>query len=456
MIDFLIFYEVKNREFDSIVLLKNELTRRGYSVEFCSFFELDSLKLVRKFRNNVKVAVMPSLYHDEEIQKIVYWMAGNVRAIVDLKWEQALTNRAERDTLDYSVPKGRARECIHCCWGNRPKQVLQKAGIDEKLLPVTGAIMMDLTKPIFHQFFLNKKDLLTKYNINPKKPCILFISSYAIATMPDSQIEVVLQQWGEKRRAAGIEKIENDKVSYKKTIEWLIALKKTADCNIIYRPHPTEHMTETLQEAINREYLYCIKDESVKQWILASDYVYTWTSTSISESYMLGKKCAIIRPIPIQLEDDMGLYNDAQFIENEENFIESYYNPVTKEYINKEVINSYFYTDSDFAFNRVADILELALESGEEFDWTKYGPQIKYNFVKDYIYEVLRKPYHLFFEIYDKIFKDDFNSSIGKKVKNYKRNTVFNHSQIITENEFRMKEKELYHVVYVDGVEVNE
>ena len=113
-IDFLIFYEHKNREFESIVLLKHELVKRGYTVEFWSFYENNNKKRKALF-NNVNIAVMPSLYHDEEILSFVYRVAGKVKNIINLRWEQIFSNQIENNLDYYVYPRENAKFAYHCC-----------------------------------------------------------------------------------------------------------------------------------------------------------------------------------------------------------------------------------------------------------------------------------------------------------------------------------------------------
>ena len=96
-IDFLILYEHKNREFESIALLKHELVKRGYAVEFFAFSEIHNRKKKKRLFGNVSIAVMPSLYHDEEILEFVYGVAGRVKNIVNLRWEQLFSKNTEKN-----------------------------------------------------------------------------------------------------------------------------------------------------------------------------------------------------------------------------------------------------------------------------------------------------------------------------------------------------------------------
>jgi len=158
-IDFLIIYEHKNREFESIALLKHELVRRGYTVEFFGFNEYHNIKKRRKLFNNVKIAVMPSLYHDEEILSFVYGVAGKVKNIVNLRWEQVFPRNTEKNLEHYVYPKENAKNAYHCCWGQRPLEMLLEVGVKRDNLFVTGPIQMDFVRKSFEGYYLGKSEL---------------------------------------------------------------------------------------------------------------------------------------------------------------------------------------------------------------------------------------------------------------------------------------------------------
>ena len=84
MIDVMILYEHKNREMESILLLKHELMRRGYKVRLKSVFEL---KQIRYFLEKPKVIVCPYLYSDVELHKYIYEVFGSADKIMNLQWE---------------------------------------------------------------------------------------------------------------------------------------------------------------------------------------------------------------------------------------------------------------------------------------------------------------------------------------------------------------------------------
>lgn len=438
MIDFLIFYEVKNREFESIVLLGNELIRRGYKVEYLSFFQANDPKFIKKYKNKVRVAVMPSLYHDKEIIRFVYTFAGKVKQIVNLRWEQVYTNKDESDPDCYYIPKGAARKAIHCNWGKRPQKMFADAGIDIDNLPITGPMQMDILSPCFEEYFVSKKDLFAKYNIPLDKPCILFISSFSFATQTEREIEQYINDIGKDKREKVRLMIDNMRLSYQQTIEWLKEYVMTNECSIIYRPHPTENDTKLLDELKKNAGIFVIKEGNVKQWIKCCDQVYTWISTSIAEAVFAKKNCAIIRPVPINYDEDVCIYRNADFITEKQTFIKSFQNKRDNTNIDTKVINEYYDQDyHNLSYHRTADILEKALTDSKFFPWNELHKGWKIEAFKLRLHLYLTKPYLTIIRILAFFQKIGFwlPNSIKARIRNYEIAFTKYRNNIISEKE---------------------
>ncbi|WP_295916160.1 hypothetical protein [uncultured Anaerovibrio sp.] len=379
-IDFLIFYEVKNREFENIVLLRNELVRRKYNVEYVSFFERHDCRVINNFKNRVRVAVMPSLYHTKEVIDIVYKIAGKVDYIVNLRWEQVFRNATEINMNYYAYPTGVARGAIHCCWGERAKNLLIQAGVKKDNLVVTGAITLDFLRKDFDGYYLSKSKLFEKYNITDDKPVILFVSSFSFSTMSkrdfNGYLSTIINE-EEKNRLVNFVKVEER--SREKIHQWLIELNDTLDCTIIYRPHPVEVYGDGI-EKLQQNGIFVIRDENIKQWFKCCDQVYMWYSTSAAEAYAANVKFAILRPEQIPDGEDLPIYKNVKFIDNYELFSKVVKNNALIEghTINMDSMNDYYSITELPAYIRTAQLLS-EVYSGDKcpkFSWegidTKY------------------------------------------------------------------------------------
>ena len=140
-LDFLILYEHTVREYESDLLLKLELERRGYSAEIRQLLDPKHLRLFR--RDKPEVLVASCMYDNEAINSHVYNNIGRCNKIVNLHWEQMLSDTQEEG--DWFNMNGNAKKCVQTCWGRRTADRLIAHGMEEKNTPVTGAVMMDLS-----------------------------------------------------------------------------------------------------------------------------------------------------------------------------------------------------------------------------------------------------------------------------------------------------------------------
>lgn len=409
MIDFLIFYEVKTREMESIVLLRDELIRRGYSCDIISFSEIYNSRLVKRYWGRVKVAVVPSLYHDDEIIHIVYRVAGKTRYIVNLRWEQVFNNKTENDFNNYVFPKGLAKKAIHCCWGQKPQNMLIQAGVSCENIFVTGPMQMDTLSQTFAEYYLNRTELLEKFKIDESKQCVLFISSYVLATYTNREIESYLKSVGDDKRREVENKLKNDQLSHRKTVEWLVELGIKYDVTVIYRPHPSENISNLVLENAANDNFIVIGDLNVKQWIKCCDVVLTWVSTSIVEAFFAKVPCAILRPVPIKIEDQMSVYNGSLFIESKEELDSYLYNVLIKktnissDFLNPDTVYSYYdHDDKKLSYIRTADVLTDLSES-KYFPWNELNGKLRFARIKMLKNNIFRKLYRWMLKTYSKV-----------------------------------------------------
>ena len=111
-LDFLILYEHTVREYESDLLLKLELERRGYTAEIRQLLDPKHLRLFGKDKPEVLVA--SCMYDNEAINSHVYNNIGRCNKIVNLHWEQMLSDTQEEG--DWFNMNGNAKRCVQTCW----------------------------------------------------------------------------------------------------------------------------------------------------------------------------------------------------------------------------------------------------------------------------------------------------------------------------------------------------
>ncbi|MEG1568977.1 MAG: hypothetical protein RR349_05440 [Oscillospiraceae bacterium] len=348
--DFLILYEHVVREYESILLLKLELEKRGYSVEIQ---QLLGRKKLFRFLFPPKVLVASCMYNNEAINSHVYNNIGKCNKVVNLHWEQMLSDtQEEEEWFNFS---GNAKKCIQTCWGDKTRQRLIAHGMDEKNCPVTGAVMMDFLRAEFSGYFMDKATLCEKFRLDANKKLMLYISSFGYASMTDAEVRELSDMAGVDFSGFA----ETNRVSMEKTLEYFDKyLEAHPNTELVYRRHPSEWNSPALLAlAEKRPNFHVIFELSVKQWIVAADKIFIWMSTAIAEVYFAHKSCYIIRPVPIEHEYDPVIYKDAQYLTDYNMFLNAAEGDEESFPIKSEIIEGYFNSGDKPAYIRMADLL---------------------------------------------------------------------------------------------------
>ncbi len=351
-LDFLILYEHTVREYESDLLLKLELERRGYTCEIRQL--LDRKKLKYFTWSKPKVLVSSCMYDNEALNSHVYNNIGRCDKVVNLHWEQMLSDTQEAGA--WFNMNGNAKKCIQTCWGKRTAARLQAHGMDEKNTPVTGAVMMDFLRPEFKGYFKDKAALCQAFGLDPDKRLHLYISSFGYANMTDAEVEELSTMAGTDFRGF----VRTNRISMDETLRWFdVYLGAHPEVELVYRRHPSEWKCRALDDlAAKRPNFHVIFAGSVKEWIVAADSISIWMSTAIAEVYMAGKSCHIRRPCPIEHEYDPVIDRGAQYLSGYEAFAAAMDAPAPPFPIDKAVIEGYFDPSPTPAYRRMCDLLE--------------------------------------------------------------------------------------------------
>ena len=381
MIDFLILYEHRAREYEGICLLKVALESKGYSVAIEQWTQVSLLKYLRR-KYKPKVILTFALYDDFVFVPQVLSVGWNVHKVVNLQWEQITAQNSK--AVEYHVPRETAVEAVHLCWGDECKIRLEKNHLKHPIL--TGAIHLDFLRPAFLSYYLSREAVRKQFGL-PDGNMVLYISSFVQANMREEEIENLRKKLGDEY----VKFIENVILSRKITLEWMdTLLKKDPDCYIIYRPHPGENLDFELQKRIDGGRFYVIPDLSVKQWILVADYIYTWISTAIVEAFFANKNCQIIRPLPIDIEYDMPLFYDANIIQTEDQFLSSYFKPDLPFPISRERIDHYYNISSEYSFQRIVRLLEEVYTT-DQYDIKHYPIKLYFKAIARIVIRMIKK-----------------------------------------------------------------
>ena len=365
--DFLFVYEVKNRELENITLLAAELQRRGFSVAFLNSWQC----LDGKFEDYDAEVVVVSACYTTDTYKFFTRHAARFRKVVNLQWEQVLRNGyAEADGATSWDFSGEALRTRHICWGENTKnRLMAKYNVAEEFLKICGYISLDFYRDEFKPFIKTKDELFGEFGLDTGKTTSLFISSFAIATMPKENMGTAPGNFNEVF-------VQNTIDSQKAVLDWFgTACKEYPDHQFIYRAHPSESDNPVLlklaQEIPN---FFYISKYPVKHWIVNCDKIYNWTSTSAAEVYAAGKQAFIVEPVPVDHRVTYPFFEGGETVKTYDEFkatVEMDVNTPNQPLDTAKFSECYMQTDTP-VYKNLCDVLE------ETFRSTTYSCQNYY------------------------------------------------------------------------------
>ena len=329
--DFIILYEHRNRELENAVLLAMMLEKKGYKVA------IEYRWSAQFFFQKADVIISPYLYQTETAVDFALQPFCHFKKIINMQYEQVFLKKNEDILSD--LPDGYAKKAVHISWGPNTTERYKKVGIRPENIFEIGHIAMDLNMAKYKNVFLNRDDISNRFNIPTNKKWLLFISSFSSIGVTNT----VLENW-EKRTIGSYYFSDFAYKSQPIILDYLEQLAKDhPDLIVIYRPHPFEVGCHRLTELENKYSNFkIIAKHSIRQWILVSDYISTWCSTSLVDALYANKPCAIIRPIPFQEEHDYPIYRDQKII-SEYQDLEDFINSPDERYaVNPQTIKNYY------------------------------------------------------------------------------------------------------------------
>lgn len=308
-VDFLFIYEVRNREIDSVCLLGAYLESKGYSVAYLNTWDT-MYHMNPEYR--AKVAVLSACY-DDATYAFFTGYAHSFEKVVNLQWEQVLMNGAVNGSAktDWDYSGDTPTKTRHICWGeNNRKYLRERYGFPDENLRVCGYLPLDFYREELRGATEKRETLFTRYGLDPEKKTLLFISSFADLGKPESELANIQDEGLD-----GKENTELQENTQRIILDWFRKLaREHEELQIVYRPHPAEANNETLLKCEEETPgFHVVAKESIRNWILNSDILCNWKSTSMIEAYTSGKKTLILHPTEIPFMLDMPFFQKGHY-----------------------------------------------------------------------------------------------------------------------------------------------
>lgn len=357
-VDFLFVYEIKSREAESIILLGNQLKKRGYTVAYINTWE--NMDYFRSKRYDAGVVIAFAAYNTSTI-KFVLKFCKSVQKVVNMQWEQLLSNGDKSKKSYRYYFDGWAKKTVHLAWGeNNYNRLVNECGIPARFVKKVGHIGTDFLRTEFKKYYKSREEICQEFSLDAESQICLFVSTFSFVGSPESIAALVDGEF-----------ITFSVESQKEIMNWFSKyISEHPKVTIIYRPHPAEKTNLKLLEFSKKnDNFRVISDYSIKQWITIADVIYNWYSTSVLEIFAAKKGCFILRPFDIPEQYEIPIFENAHFITSYEEFAASFEKEMSFPISGHVMLQYNFIEEETPVYIKIADCLTEILDNDEYIFW---------------------------------------------------------------------------------------
>jgi surface carbohydrate biosynthesis protein len=296
-VDVVLLYEHVAREMDVACAIKYLMaSRHGLHVEIVQqpFGVSEALATLHP-----RLVVLPFCYSNSILHYplLFDWFDA---VYFNMAWEELFYegNRASK------LPQGyfETQNVLHHTWGDFFVKILVAQGVNPQHIFHNGNPSYTLYQEPYRKYFDQRADLASRHKLDPAKRWIFFPENYNWAFYADWRLEE-LQRFGVERDHID-EMVRFCRDSFKDVMGWCNSVADADSVEVIVRPRPATPLeefrratTDAVQKTADR--MHIIKEESVREWIMASDVVVSSYSTSLIEAAVAGKAAYMVEPYPI-------------------------------------------------------------------------------------------------------------------------------------------------------------
>lgn len=320
-LDFLFVYEHRVRELENLCLIKQELDRRGYKTEIRYIEDAENALAVKPFIHT-KVLLVMACYNN---QTLAWQVKDYVKfdKVIDMQWENIVYPKDEEREGAFKNYKEIGQDVVRVSWGKQNEhRMLEVAHMDPKKLKVIGHVGMDFLRYPLSRYYLSREELFRKYDIPTDKKVVLFASPYYGDQLDETYIQDMCGRFGEN----WVEYYDFMCKSQQQVLAWMEEVcRKDENVFFVFRPHPG-HPSKCAEELEAKcSNFRIISGESVKQWIVTCDKVYTGNSSVVVESFFAKKMCQLLFPLPTTEGFELKMITDSKKITDFVAFNQSIY-----------------------------------------------------------------------------------------------------------------------------------
>jgi hypothetical protein len=316
--DIVYLYEHASRELDVACAVTARLRRDfGLSVEIVHWPQGfgDAVATIQP-----RLVILPFCYSERSYTNLLHFW--NEAIFFNLTWEQLFYPGNQKA----KTPRGAfaIEHVIHHAWSNAYAEFLGAQGIPADHIVRNGQPAYTLYDEPYRRYFATREALARRYDIDPQKRWIFFPENYNWAFYSDATLARFLADGQSQLEITEMRDFCNR--SLNDVLEWCRAAALDGHVEIILRPRPSTPLA-SFREVVQHSLLdipaglHILDNESVREWILASDAVVSSHSTSLIESAIARKRIYILEPFPIPAPLKAEWHSCVPRIKTEEAFL---------------------------------------------------------------------------------------------------------------------------------------
>ncbi|MGE3992525.1 hypothetical protein [Pseudorhodoplanes sp.] len=291
-----------DRELDVACLARLKLKKRyGIDLEIANV-SADAPQLLRK--QQPKIVFFSSFYSSEWKLRKDYISAWPHAKYASLSWEQIfcpIDLKLHRPIDDF------ARQEVHyLAWSDDYRDFLIKNDVNPENISVIGHALYKLYDDPYLNYFNSRSALSKKFKLDRNKRWIFVPENYGFAFYSDEIIELIRcafllpDEFNKELRSLR----EYCRASLATLGRWTEALSSLDDVEVIFRPRPSvdrDRLAQFLGDeiGISNPRFHIIKEETARDWVIASDVVISSYSTVLIEASLANKTIRKVEPTPL-------------------------------------------------------------------------------------------------------------------------------------------------------------
>jgi len=224
---------------------------------------------------------------------------------------------------------------IHHAWGAFFEAFLRESGVPQANIVVNGNPSYALYQDPYKRFYGNARaDLAKQFHLAPGKRWVFIPENYGWAFFKDNMLRDRIKRGFDAEQAYRYRDFSVDSLC--EAGRWWYAGAGLEEVELIIRPRPAVprntfiEVLETLAGALPGQ-LHVIKFGSVREWILASDMVFSSYSTTLLEAATAKKPLYMLAPYPFPEFIHVDWNDLAEKVKTRDSFLETITQPELSE-----------------------------------------------------------------------------------------------------------------------------